>query len=59
VTRAGAGTPGYTPAYLESSVPGIFAAGDARLGSQKRVAAAVGEGAVAVALIHRYLSTVK
>jgi thioredoxin reductase (NADPH) len=54
--------PGWTtarlPALLETSVPGIFAAGDVRHGSSKRVAAAVGEGAVAVQLIHQYLKTV-
>jgi len=43
---------------METSVPGIFAAGDVRHQSVKRVASAVGEGAVAVALIHRYLKTV-
>lgn len=57
--RSGQVPAGYTPAYLETSVPGIFAAGDAREGSQKRVAAAVGEGAVAVSLIHRYLMKVR
>ncbi len=46
------------PLLLETSVPGIFAAGDVREGSSKRVAAAVGEGSVAVQLIHRYLDTV-
>ncbi|HJS29831.1 MAG TPA: NAD(P)/FAD-dependent oxidoreductase, partial [Anaerolineales bacterium] len=46
------------PFYLETSVPGIFAAGDVRHGSVKRVATAVGEGAVAVSLIHQYLRTV-
>jgi len=50
--------PGFDPTLLETSVPGIFAAGDARHGSQKRVAAAVGEGAVAVALIHGHLAKV-
>lgn len=59
VARAGKAVPGFVPAFLESSVPGIFAAGDARSGSQKRVAAAVGEGAVAVALVHRYLASVR
>lgn len=59
VVRAGLARPGFSPSYLETSVPGIFAAGDCRAGSQKRVAAAVGEGAVAVALIHRYLASVK
>jgi thioredoxin reductase (NADPH) len=43
---------------LETCVPGIFAAGDVRAGSSKRVAAAVGEGAVAVQLVHQYLKTV-
>src|SRR2546425_1588841 len=43
------------PFFLETSVPGIFAAGDARHGSIKRVASSVGEGAMAVQLIHRYL----
>ena len=43
------------PLALETSVPGLFAAGDVRSGSTKRVAGAVGEGAMAVALIHRRL----
>jgi len=43
------------PYHLETSVPGVFAAGDVRSGSIKRVASAVGEGAMAVALVHRYL----
>jgi thioredoxin reductase (NADPH) len=43
------------PYHLESSVPGIFVAGDARAESAKRVASAVGEGAMAVMLVHRYL----
>ena len=43
------------PYFLETSVPGIFAAGDVRGQSVKRVASAVGEGAMAVALVHRYL----
>src|SRR5258708_1501363 len=43
------------PFFLETSVPGIFAAGDVRHGSIKRVASGVGEGAMAVQLIHRYL----
>jgi thioredoxin reductase (NADPH) len=41
---------------LETSVPGVFAAGDVRAGSVKRVASAVGEGAIAIQQIHRYLS---
>jgi thioredoxin reductase (NADPH) len=44
------------PLHLESSVPGVFAVGDVRSGSAKRVAAAVGEGSVCVQLIHRILS---
>jgi thioredoxin reductase (NADPH) len=46
------------PFMLETSVPGIFAAGDVRSGSAKRVASAVGEGSVAVQLIHQYLKYV-
>jgi len=45
------------PFFLESSEPGVFVAGDVRHGSIKRVASAVGEGAMAIALIHRYLSS--
>jgi thioredoxin reductase (NADPH) len=43
------------PLTLETSVPGFFAAGDVRRGSTKRVAGAVREGAMAVALVHRRL----
>jgi thioredoxin reductase (NADPH) len=43
------------PYFLESSLPGVFVAGDARADSVKRVASAVGEGAMAVTLVHRYL----
>jgi thioredoxin reductase (NADPH) len=43
------------PFHLETSVPGVFVAGDARSESAKRVASAVGEGAMAVMLVHRYL----
>jgi len=46
------------PFLLESSVPGIFVAGDVRNGSVKRVASAVGEGAIAIQFIHQYLSKV-
>jgi thioredoxin reductase (NADPH) len=46
------------PFLLETSFPGIFAAGDVRLGSAKRVAAAVGEGSAAVGMVHKYLETV-
>jgi thioredoxin reductase (NADPH) len=45
------------PYILETSVPGVFAAGDVRADSAKRVASAVGEGAMAVMLVHRYLET--
>ena len=52
--------PGWTldraPYHLETSVPGVFVAGDARADSVKRVASAVGEGAMAVMLVHRYLA---
>jgi thioredoxin reductase (NADPH) len=43
------------PLPLETSVPGVFAAGDARHGSVKRIAAAVGEGGTAAQLVHRLL----
>lgn len=46
------------PFLLETNVPGIFAAGDVRHGSMKRVAASVGEGSIAVQLIHQYLKKV-
>ena len=46
------------PYHLETSVPGVFAAGDVRAESAKRVASAVGEGAMAVMLVHRYLERV-
>jgi thioredoxin reductase (NADPH) len=45
------------PFALETSVPGVFAAGDVRRDSMKRVASAVGEGAMSVYLVHRYLAT--
>jgi thioredoxin reductase (NADPH) len=44
------------PYYLETSIPGVFAAGDVRHRAVKRVASAVGEGAMAVAFVHRYLA---
>ncbi len=46
------------PLMLETSVPGIFAAGDVRLGTNQRVASATGEGGVAIAAIQQYLSTI-
>jgi thioredoxin reductase (NADPH) len=44
------------PYLLETSAPGVFAAGDVRHGSIKRVASAVGEGSMAIAFIHQYLA---
>ena len=46
---------GREPLLLETSMPGVFAAGDVRHGSIARVAAAVGDGATAVRLVHEYL----
>jgi thioredoxin reductase (NADPH) len=43
------------PYHLETNVPGVFVAGDVRSESVKRVASAVGEGAMAISLVHRYL----
>jgi thioredoxin reductase (NADPH) len=47
------------PLLLETSLPGIFAAGDVRSGSIKRVASAVGEGAMAVRMVHEHLATAR
>ena len=47
---------GREPGFLETSVPGLFAAGDVRSGSIKRVASAVGEGAMGVKLVHQHLA---
>jgi thioredoxin reductase (NADPH) len=62
LTRDGQRTKGWTldrdPFLLETNVPGIFAVGDVRHGSIKRVASGVGEGSVAVQFIHQYLSKV-
>jgi thioredoxin reductase (NADPH) len=59
LSEDGARPPGWTleraPYHLETSVPGVFVAGDVRSESAKRVASAVGEGAMAVMLVHRYL----
>jgi len=49
-------SPGYKPLAYETSQPGIFAAGDARAGSMKRVAAAVGEGSSAIRSVHQHLA---
>ena len=60
--RSGKRPAGWTlerePFLLETSVPGIFAAGDVRHGSVKRVASGVGEGSIAIQFVHKYLSTV-
>jgi thioredoxin reductase (NADPH) len=53
--KAVAWTADREPFALETSAPGIFAIGDVRSGSVKRVAAAVGEGGMAIAFAHRYL----
>jgi thioredoxin reductase (NADPH) len=50
---------GPEPLLLETSVPGVFAAGDVRSGSVKRVASAVGEGAMAVRLVHEHLAATR
>ncbi|MEH2282302.1 MAG: FAD-dependent oxidoreductase [Nostoc sp.] len=47
-----------SPFLLETNIPGIFAAGDVRYGSIKRVASGVGEGSIAIQFVHRYLSNV-
>ncbi len=52
-------TPDRDPMLLETSIPGVFAAGDVWSGSVKRVAFGVGSGAMAVSMIHQYLSKVK
>jgi thioredoxin reductase (NADPH) len=46
------------PFMFETSIPGVFAAGDVRAGANRRVAAAVGEGSAAIYSVHRYLRTV-
>jgi thioredoxin reductase (NADPH) len=50
------GSGGRAPLFLETSLPGVFAAGDVRSGSIKRVASAVGEGSMVVRLVHEHLS---
>ena len=49
---------GRDPGLLETSVPGVFAVGDVRHGSVKRVASGVGEGSIAIQFVHQYLSKV-
>jgi thioredoxin reductase (NADPH) len=46
------------PFLLETSCPGIFAAGDVRAGAMNRVASAVGEGSMAISFVHKYLAEV-
>ncbi|HEX2080428.1 MAG TPA: FAD-dependent oxidoreductase [Longimicrobium sp.] len=48
---------GRTPFFLETSLPGVFAAGDVRAGSVKRVASAVGEGSMAVTFVHAHIGS--
>jgi thioredoxin reductase (NADPH) len=55
VTPSSQWSPGRSPFFLETSRPGVFAAGDVRSGSVKRVASAVGEGAMSVQFVHEYL----
>lgn len=57
VVRAGRWSQDRDAYLLESSVPGVFACGDVRLSPVKRVAAAVGEGSMAIALVHQYLQS--
>ena len=51
-------TPDRDPFLLETSVPGVFAVGDVRHGSVKRVASGVGEGSIAIQFVHAYLAKV-
>lgn len=55
VVKAGRWSETRDPLLLETSVPGVFACGDVRLSPVKRVAAAVGEGSMAIALVHQFL----
>ncbi len=56
VVARGLWASGRSPYFLETSCPGVFAVGDTRAGSVKRVASAVGEGSMAIALVHQYLA---
>jgi len=56
VLKSGRWSHSRDPFLLESSVPGVFACGDVRLSPIKRVAAAVGEGSMAIAFVHQYLA---
>jgi len=55
----GVGAQGHRPSALESSIPGLFAVGDVRSGSVKRVGGAIGEGAAVVAQIHQHLASTR
>jgi thioredoxin reductase (NADPH) len=57
VRRDSSATKSRTNLLLETSMPGVFAVGDVRHGSEKRVASAVGEGSISIRLIHEYLET--
>ena len=57
--RSSSAMPQRRPLPLETSIPGVFAAGDVRHGSVKRVAAAVGEGGIAIQSVHQYLTQIK
>ncbi len=63
LAAGGNGSPGWpadrAPLFLETSVPGVFAAGDVRHRSVKRVSSAVGDGAIAIALVHEHLAAQK
>lgn len=56
LVKRGLWTEARSPYFLETACPGVFAVGDARSGSIKRVASAVGEGSMAIALAHQYLA---
>ena len=58
VDRSALADPARPPLPLETSVPGVFAVGDVRRGSIKRVATAVGDGAAVVEVVHGYLASV-
>lgn len=46
------------PHLLETSIPGVFSAGDVRSGAMNRVASAVGEGAMSISMVHKYLEEI-
>jgi len=59
ISQASASRFGRSPFHLETSMPGVFAAGDVRHGSVKRVASAVGEGSIAIQLLHEYFAAAR